>query len=131
MVCGIKGCRNSRFKGVCDVIDEQLISLKKPKNNRNRFTTEQWQHLHESIQYRCIRYRLTGRKEVLTIVTTLVEAKRFSAAEIAELYGLRWDVELDITCWKTTRRSRGLFETDRAAKNLASSIAEINPSIPC
>jgi hypothetical protein len=102
MVCGIKGCRNSPFEGVCDVIDEQLITLKKPKNNRNRFTTEQWQHLPESIQYRCIRYRLIGRKKLLTIVTTLVDAKRFSAAEIAELYGLRWDVELDIACWKTT-----------------------------
>ncbi len=102
LVCGIQGCRNSPFEGVCEVLDEKTITLKKPKNNKNRFTPEQWQQLPESIQYRCIRYRLTGRTEELTIVTTLVDSKRFSADEIAELYGLRWDVETDIACWKTT-----------------------------
>ena len=102
MVCSIKGCRNSPFEGVCGVIEEKVITLKRPKNNRDRFTAQQWQQLPESIQYRCIRYRLSGRTEVLTIVTTLIDSKHFSAEEIAELYGLRWDVELDIACWKTT-----------------------------
>lgn len=102
LVCGIKGCRNSPFEGVCEVIDEKIITLKKPKNNQARFTAEQWQELPDTIQYRCIRYRITGRTEVLTIVTTLVDSKRLSAEQIAELYGLRWDVELDIACWKTT-----------------------------
>ena len=78
------------------------LNSEKNQNNKNRFTPEQWQQLPESIQYRCIRYRITGRSEVLTIVTTLIDRKRFSAEEIAELYGLRWDVETDIACWKTT-----------------------------
>lgn len=102
MVCGIRGCRNSPFEGVCEVMDEKIITLKKPRNNKNRFTAEQWQLLPDEIQYRCIRYRLPGRTGELTIVTTLIDSKRFSAEEIAELYGLRWDVETDIACWKTT-----------------------------
>lgn len=102
LVCGINASRNSPFQGVCEVIEETIIRLDKTTKNRGRFTPEQWEILPESIEYRCIRYRVTGRSEVLTIVTTLVDSKRFSAEAIAELYGLRWDVELDIACWKTT-----------------------------
>ena len=77
LVCGIKGCRNSPFEGVCEVLNEKIITLTKPKNNRNRFTAEQWQQLPESIQYRCIRYRIAGRSEVLTIATTLIGSNDF------------------------------------------------------
>ena len=101
MICAIKGCRNSPFEGVCETIEEKIITLTKPKNNRNRFTAEQWQQLPESVQYRCIRYQVTGRTEVLTIVTTLLDSKEYTAEDIAELYGLRWDVETDIASWKT------------------------------
>lgn len=102
LVCGIKGSRNSPFEGVCGVIQEKVITLAKPRNNKNRFTAEQWQLLPDTVQYRCIRYRITGRTEVLTIVTTLLDSKQYSAEDIAELYGLRWDVEIDIASWKTT-----------------------------
>lgn len=102
LVCGIKSSRNCPFEGVCEVMDEKIITLPKPRNNKNRFTPEQWQQLPDDVQYRAIRYRLTGRTEVLTIVTTLIDQKRFSAEDIMELYGLRWDVETDIACWKTT-----------------------------
>jgi hypothetical protein len=102
MVCGIKGCRKSPFEGVCEAIEKKIITLSKPKNNKNRFTDEQWEQLPDSVQYRSIRYRITGRTEVLTIVTTLLDSKQYSAEDIAELYGLRWDVETDIASWKTT-----------------------------
>lgn len=72
------------------------------KRDSSRFTPEQYDQLPETLQCRLVRYRVTGRKEVLTIVTTLVDAETFKAQDIAELYGLRWDVELDIACWKTT-----------------------------
>lgn len=102
LLCAIKGCRNSPFEGVCETIEEKIITLTKPKNNRNRFTAEQWQQLPDSVQYRCLRYRVTGRTEVLTIVTTLLDSDQYTAEDIAELYGLRWDVETDIASWKTT-----------------------------
>ena len=100
--CGIKSSRKSPFEGVCEVMDEEIITVKKPRNNKGRFTFEQFQMMPDEIQYRSIRYRITGRTEVITIVTTLVDSKQFSAEDIAEVYGLRWDVETDIACWKTT-----------------------------
>lgn len=102
LVCAIKGCRHSPFEGVCEKIEDKVITLTKPRNNRNRFNAEQWRQLPDSVQYRCIRYRVTGRTEVLTIVTTLLDSKQYTAEDIAELYGLRWDVETDIASWKTT-----------------------------
>ena len=102
LVCGIKGCRKSTFEGVCKAIEEKVITLTKPKNSKNRFTAEQWELLPDSVQYRSIRYRIAGRPEELMIVTTLLDSKQYSAEDIAELYGLRWDVETDIACWKTT-----------------------------
>ena len=36
------------------------------------------------------------RVQVLTVVTTLLDAKTYSRQDIAELYGFRWNSELDI-----------------------------------
>ena len=102
LVFCINGTRNSPFEGACKRIDDTLVTVPKPKFDPSRFTREQWTLLPESIQYRVIRYRTSGRKEVLTIVTTLLDQQQFSAEEIAELYGLRWDVETDICCLKST-----------------------------
>lgn len=102
LVFCINGTRNSPFEGACKRIDDKLVTILKPKFDPSRFTREQWNLLPESIQYRVIRYRASGRHEVITIVTTLVDRGRFSAAAIAELYGLRWDVETDIFAFKST-----------------------------
>ena len=47
-----------------------------------------------------IRYRVAGCEAPITIVTTLTDRQRFTAEDIAELYGLRWDVEVDIRSYK-------------------------------
>ena len=98
----INGTRTSPFEGVCQRLDDKIVTVPKPKLNLTRFTREQWNALPASIQYRMIRYRVSGRKEVITIVTTLLDQKRYNAEAITELYGLRWDVELDICSWKST-----------------------------
>ena len=108
MVCAINGSRTSPFEGTCNAIEEKQITVEKPIRNKSRFTPEQWEQLPESVTYRCIRYRITGRTEAVTVVTTLLDADRFSAKDIAELYGLRWEVELDIASWKTTMGYRDL-----------------------
>ena len=41
------------------------------------------------------------RTRELTVVTTLIDEKKFTKAEIAELYGFRWSSELDIRSIKT------------------------------
>jgi hypothetical protein len=102
MVCCINGSRNNPFEGVCQTLEESWVTVGKPKFDSARFTRQQWEALPSSITYRMIRYRVTGRKDCITIVTTLTDGSRYSAEAIAELYGLRWDVELDICCVKST-----------------------------
>ena len=87
---------------VCDSIEEPIVELLKPKFDKARFTRKEWSALPKRILDRMIRYRVTGCDTPLTIVTTLTDRQRFSAADIAELYGLRWDVEVDIRSYKST-----------------------------
>ena len=53
----------------------------------------------ETMQLRELRYQIVekGRRtQELTIVTTLLDAKVHTKEDVAELYGFRWNVELDI-----------------------------------
>lgn len=102
LVFCINGSRNSPFEGECKSIDDKLVTLSKPKFDSTRFTREQWNALPLSLTYRMIRYPVSGRSEVITIVTTLLDHQLYSAEVIAELYGLRWDVETDICVFKST-----------------------------
>jgi hypothetical protein len=45
------------------------------------------------------------RTETLTIVTTLIDAETYTKEDIAELYGFRWNVELDI---RSIKQSLGM-----------------------
>lgn len=59
----------------------------------------------ETLTLRMIRFNIVvpGRRtRVITIVTTLVDPHEYSARAIAELYGYRWNVELDIRHIKQT-----------------------------
>jgi hypothetical protein len=102
VVCCINGTRESPFTGRCTRIEEETKTIPKPAFHADRFTRAQWESLPDSIDVRIIRYRISGRREVVTLVTTLTDRARYSAEEIAELYGFRWDVELDIRSMKTT-----------------------------
>ena len=87
---------------VNETIDDVIMEMKKPRFDGNRFTKEQWESLPETIRYRAIRYRVSGRQDEITIVTTLLDRDKFPAREIADLYGLRWDVEVDIRSYKSS-----------------------------
>lgn len=52
-----------------------------------------------TLEMREIRYRVEQpgfRSETITIATTLTDAERYTKEDIAELYGFRWNSELDI-----------------------------------
>lgn len=102
LVCCMNASRDERFDGVCETIDEKLVTLHKPKFDTARFTRPEWELLPDSIQYRVIRYRIRGGHSEVTIVTTLLDSQLYSAADIAELFGMRWDVEVDIRSYKTS-----------------------------
>jgi hypothetical protein len=59
----------------------------------------------ETLTLRMLRYHIVApgcRTETITVVTTLVDAETYSAADIAELYGYRWNAELDLRAIKQT-----------------------------
>ena len=59
----------------------------------------------ETLELRMIRFNITVpgcRTKTITVITTLVDPKEYSAEAIAELYGYRWNVELDIRDIKQT-----------------------------
>ncbi len=65
----------------------------------------QYAQIPETLTLRELRFDVTvpGRRtETIIVVTTLTDPEAYSAEEIAELYGLRWNVELDIRDIKQT-----------------------------
>ncbi len=103
LVFCINGSRTSPFDGTAgETIEDKLMTIRKPKFDKTRFTRAQWKALPDTITYRVIRYRVHGRTTEITIVTTLLDGQRYSAREIADLYGLRWDIEIDICSYKST-----------------------------
>jgi hypothetical protein len=66
---------------------------------------EQYDRIPETLTLRELQFDVTvpGRRaETLVVVTTLTDPEAYSKEEIAELYGFRWNVELDILQIKQT-----------------------------
>jgi hypothetical protein len=86
---------------------DQLVEYVKPKERPTWLTEEQYAQLPETLVVREIRYTITDRTRrtrVITLVTTLLDAERYPAKDLAELYGLRWTVETDLRHLKQTLR---------------------------
>jgi IS4 transposase len=68
----------------------------------------QFEALAPSQQLRLVRFSSQGRRpwraKQIMLVTTLLDAKAYPARDIAELYGLRWEVETDLGHLKTTMK---------------------------
>jgi Transposase DDE domain len=86
---------------------DQLVEYFKPKKCPKWMTQEEYDQLPESMVVRELRYRVRepGRRtRVVTLMTTLLDPKRYPAAAIAKLYGLRWRVETYIKDLKHTMK---------------------------
>lgn len=101
-----KGVPSSRWVarlGQCD----QIVEYFKPTARPAWMTAEAYAQLPDSIRVRELRYRVRQRgfrvKEVL-LVTTLLDAKRYPATELATLYQQRWEIETNLRHLKQTLR---------------------------
>lgn len=75
---------------------DQLVEYSKPAARPDWMTEEQGRQLPETLVVRELRYRVRVpgvRTKEVTLVTTLLDADRYPAKELARLYGLRWGVE--------------------------------------
>lgn len=87
--------------------NDRLVRWTRPA--RPAWMDEETYHaIPETLTLRMLKFdvREPGRRtQCLTIVTTLVEAERYSLKDVAELYGFRWNAELDI---RSIKQSLGL-----------------------
>jgi hypothetical protein len=103
---GQRGQPKSRWirkLGRCD----QLVEWFKPQARPKWMSEEQFAALPAGLIVRELRYRLEAkgqRTRQVTIVTTLLDPLLYPADQLAELYGLRWQVETHFGQMKTTMR---------------------------
>ena len=85
---------------------DQLVEYFKPKECPAWMTAEDYDKLPPSIVVRELRYvvRERSRTRVVTVVTTLLDPIRYPAAELARLYGIRWQVETNLKHLKQTMK---------------------------
>lgn len=84
---------------------DQLVDYEKPKKRPDWMSEEAYRALPDHILVREIRYRTKlkgGRTREITLVTTLLDPKKYPAEELAALYGLRWRIETNLNHLKTT-----------------------------
>jgi hypothetical protein len=85
--------------------NDQLVEYYKPTQKPDWMTAEQYAALPESIIVRELRFevRVPGRRpRVITVVTTLLDAQKYPAKELARLYEMRWQVEINLRHVKQT-----------------------------
>jgi hypothetical protein len=84
--------------------DEHVVAWPKPQRP-DWMDEAAYQSLPEELELREVRVRVRQRgfrTKVLVVVTTLLDAAAYTAADLADLYRLRWHAELDLRCLKTT-----------------------------
>jgi Transposase DDE domain len=84
---------------------DHIVTWTKPKEGTLRLEPELYAQLPETMMVREIRYFLTikgYRTKVVTLVTTLLDHHIYTYELLAELYGLRWQVEVNLRHLKTT-----------------------------
>jgi hypothetical protein len=84
---------------------DQLVEYSKPKKCPEWMSEEVYRALPEKLVLREVRYRTklkAGRTREITLVTTLLDPKKYPAEEVAALYGQRWRIETNLGHLKTT-----------------------------
>ena len=86
---------------------DQLVEYAKPRQKPEWISQADFDALPETLAVRELRFkiRLPGcRTKTVTVVTTLLDARRYPARAIAALYRQRWRVETHLRHLKTTMK---------------------------
>lgn len=101
---GARGLPRSRWIKWLGRLDQQ-VEYFKPKERPTWISALAYSALPESIVVRELRYQIVEpgcRTREVTLVTTLLDAARYAAIELAELYGRRWQIETNLRHLKQT-----------------------------
>lgn len=84
---------------------DQLVEYVKPKERPTWMTDEEYAALPTTLLVRELRYTIAipGRRtRQVTLATTLLDPGQYPAADLADLYGQRWQIELNFRHLKQT-----------------------------
>ncbi|WP_406698027.1 IS4 family transposase [Singulisphaera sp. Ch08] len=101
-----KGLPRSRWLRGLGVLD-QVVEWFKPVDAPEWMTAEEYAALPDTLVVRELRYdvgRPGFRTKSVTLVTTLLDAELYPLEALAELYGMRWRVELNLRHLKQTMK---------------------------
>lgn len=76
---------------------DELVRWRRPKQRPTWIAEEDYKRLPEQLTMRIVRYRVPtrgSRTREVRLATTLLDPEQFPAADLAELYRGRWQVEL-------------------------------------
>ena len=84
---------------------DQIVEYRKPRERPRWLSEEEWGVLPATILVRELRYDVLApgsRTRSITLVTSLLDAKAYPAADLASLYAKRWEVETNLRHLKQT-----------------------------
>lgn len=85
--------------------DDQVVEIVKPHNRPRHMDPATFAAVPSTMRVRAVRYRTRGkglRSREITLMTTLLDAAKYPAAALAELYLARWRVEVNLRHLKRT-----------------------------
>lgn len=85
--------------------DDQVIEIVKPHNRPKHITPEEFAKVPGKMIVRAVRYRVEGkgvRTREVALLTTLIDAKKYPAKDLADLYLTRWRIEVNLRHLKRT-----------------------------
>lgn len=84
--------------------EDALFEWRRGCQQSNILSAEQWKKLPETITVRVIRFYalIRGRKQRVTLVTTLLDPAAYPVEQLIALYARRWNLELALRHVKTT-----------------------------
>jgi hypothetical protein len=86
---------------------DQLVEYRKPKERPTWLSESAYAALPETLPVRELRFRIGARgrrTRLLTLATTLLDGARYPKADLAALYGQRWQIETNFRHLKQTLR---------------------------
>ena len=101
-----KGIPSSRWVKSLGPLD-QIVEWFRPDSCPSWLSAEAFAALPATLLVRELRYQIARpgfRVREVTLVTTLLDAQRYSAEQLAEAYGLRWSIETCFRHIKTTMK---------------------------
>jgi hypothetical protein len=99
-----RGCPRSRWLASLG-FEDQLVMWRRPTIKARWMTAEAHAELPEYIVVRELRYRVGQRgfrTRAVTLVTTLLDPEEYPGEALAELYGARWQIEVNFRHLKQT-----------------------------